>query len=224
MSENGKLPKSALAPIPGGELAKDAAAAWNAPGGPADAGLKPTGSLSSYRTLAEQKALYKLYQEGKGNLAAVPGTSNHGWGLAVDLAETWMRTWIDEHGAAFGWRKTEAASEWWHVNYDGSVHFPTFETLKRGSKGRRVKHYARRLAFIRRDTGSPYLRRVPGRYGRRVEAAVRAFQRDLRLKVDGEIGPKTGAKIDAVFHRQYRQHVEQEHHPQPKGQHRSTGK
>jgi peptidoglycan hydrolase-like protein with peptidoglycan-binding domain len=214
--ENGKLPKSALAPIPGGELAKDAAAAWNAPGGPADAGLRPTGSQSSYRTYDEQVALYKLYQEGRGNLAAVPGTSNHGWGVAVDLAETWMRTWMDEHGAAFGWRKTEAFSEWWHVNYDGSKHFPTFETLKRGSKGKRVKHFTKRLAFIHRPNGAAYLKRAPGRYGKRVEVAVGAFQLNHDLRADGEIGPKTAAKIDAVFHRQYRER----HKAQPRGQHR----
>lgn len=216
MAENGKLPKSALAPIPDGELAKDAAAAWNAPGGPADAGLKPTGPESSYRTFAEQVALYKLYEEGKGNLAAVPGTSNHGWGLAVDLAETWMATWMDEHGARFGWRKTEAFSEWWHYNFDGSVHFPTFETLKRGSKGKRVKHYTRRLAYIRHSDSGPYLKRAPGRYGKRVERAVREFQRTFDLHIDGEIGPKTGAKIDAIFHRQYARRNK----VQPRGQHK----
>lgn len=216
MSENGKLSRGELAPIPGGELAKDAAAAWNAPGGPADAGLRPTGSQSSYRTLAEQKALYKLYQEGRGNLAAAPGTSNHGWGVAVDLAETWMRTWIDEHGAAFGWVKNEAFSEWWHVTWNGSVHFPIFETLKRGAKGKRVKHYTRRLAFIHRGHDGAFLARAVGRYGRRVEVAVAAFQLGNGLRSDGEIGPKTAAKIDAVFHHQY----SKRHKVQPRGQHR----
>src|SRR5262245_46020726 len=116
MASNGRLSKSELASIPGGELAVAAAAAWNAPGGPADAGLKPEGPRSSYRTYAQQEEFWAIYQAG-GNLAARPGTSNHGMGIAIDLADEWMRSWVDEHGAEFGWRKTEAMGEWWHVNF-----------------------------------------------------------------------------------------------------------
>lgn len=203
MSSNGRLPASDLAPIPGGELRKDAAAAWNAPGGPADAGLVPTGSRSSYRTFAEQEGFWAEFQAG-GNLAAEPGTSNHGWGIAVDLAETWMRDWIDEHGAKYGWRKTEALSEWWHVNFVGGVSFPTFETLKKGSRGPRVVRLTKRLAFIRDAQHGPYLGRWYWKFKQPVKGAVIDFQHDHGLKRDGEIGPKTAAKINAVFHRQYR--------------------
>lgn len=220
MSENGRLPDSALAAIPDGRLAKNAAAAWNAAGGPADAGLRPTGPESSYRTLAEQEALYKLYEEGRGNLAAVPGTSNHGWGLAVDLAEPWMRSWIDQHGGAFGWAKTEAPTEWWHVNYDGSVIFPTFIVLKHGAHGERVEHYTRRLAFIRPPHGPAYLPRAYSTYRDPVEEAVRHFQRHYHLHIDGAIGERTGARIDGAFHRQY--HAR--HHATPRGQHKRTAK
>ena len=117
MALNGRLPDSALAPIPGGQLANPAAAAWNA--GPAKAGCRPLGPQSSYRSFAGQIYFWQLYQSGRGNLAAVPGTSNHGWGTAVDLASPWMRSWIDRHGARYGWKKTEAFSEWWHVCYVG---------------------------------------------------------------------------------------------------------
>lgn len=217
MAANGKLVKSELAPIIGGELSIVAAASWNAKGGPSDSGLKPEGPEGSYRTYEQQVELWAAYQNGTGNLAAVPGTSNHGLGVAIDLAETWMRSWIDEHGARYGWAKTEAFSEWWHVNYIGGVSFPTFQTLQRGDKGRRVKHYTRRLAFIHKAHGDVYLARAVGRYGTRVEAAVRSFQRSHHLAVDGKIGPHTAGVIDAVFHRQYRArhkgHV-------PKGQHR----
>jgi hypothetical protein len=159
--------------------------------------------MSSYRTYEEQVYLYQLYQEGKGNLAAVPGTSNHGWGVAVDLAEEWMRHWMDEHGAKYGWQKTEAMSEWWHINFVGGVHFETFRTLRAGDRGKRVLRYTRRLHFIRRRKGSAYLNRWYFRYKPAVADAVRAFQKSYRLTVDGEIGPKTAAKIDTVFHRQY---------------------
>lgn len=214
--ENGRLPKSALAPIPGGELAIPAAAAWNAPGGPADAGLVPTGPESSYRTRAEQEALYKLYLEGRGNLAAIPGTSNHGLGVAVDLREPWMRSWIDAHGAPYGWRKTEAPSEWWHVNYDGSVHFPTFVILDKGARGDRVEHYTRRLAFIRAPHRAAFLERDFRKFKEPVVKGVRAFQRHEDLPVTGEIDQRTGARIDGVFHRQYHQR----HDARPRGHRR----
>ena len=35
-----------------------------------------------------------------------------------------MRSWINAHGARYGWRKTEAPSEWWHVNYVGGYRPP----------------------------------------------------------------------------------------------------
>jgi len=40
---------------------------------------------SSYRTYSEQVALYAAYKRGTGNLAAVPGTSRHEQGNALDL-------------------------------------------------------------------------------------------------------------------------------------------
>jgi peptidoglycan hydrolase-like protein with peptidoglycan-binding domain len=210
MASNGKLAPSELAPIPGGELAKPAAACWNKPGGPASAGCVPSGPRSSYRTYDEQVEFWNLYISGRGNLAARPGTSNHGWGLAVDLAAEWMRAWIDDHGGRFGWRKTEAWSEWWHVNYDGSVsckEIPPFIALRKGDRGKRVRWYNRRLAFIHRPGGPVYLKRPTGRPGGKfkddVEVAVRRLQRDHGLKVDGVIGEKTAHKISEVFHKQY---------------------
>lgn len=119
---NGTLPNSALTAIPGGRLEHSAAAAWNA--GPGKAGLRPLGPNSSYRTYAAQQYYWNLYVSGRGNLAARPGTSNHGWGRAVDLAAPWMRSWIDNNGARYGWRKVEAPSEWWHVNYVGGFSAP----------------------------------------------------------------------------------------------------
>lgn len=123
MASNGQLPGSALSPIAGGQLANDAAAAWNAMNEESrrryGVELRPTGSASSYRTYSQQQYFWNLYQAGRGNLAAYPGTSNHGWGKAVDLATPQMRSIIDEIGGKYGWKKVEAPSEWWHVNYVG---------------------------------------------------------------------------------------------------------
>lgn len=221
MYANGKFPDSALSPVPGGRLEHEAAAAWNARGGPADAGLLPTGSESSYRDYDGQ-VKQREYWCGRGlcGNAAVPGTSNHGRGICVDLKEPWMRSWIDEEGAPYGWRKTEAFNEWWHVNWVGGVHFPTFVVLDRGAKGKRVKKLTRRLAFIHSPKhgtrgGDAYLARSVGRFGRRVEKAVHDFQEDHGLAADGEVGPRTASTINAVFKRQYHER----HNAKPRGSH-----
>jgi hypothetical protein len=125
--QNGRLPDSALAPIASGRLAIDnyCAASWNAMNVDARArGLEllPTGSMSSYRTYDQQVYLYNVYQDG-GPLAATPGTSNHGWGLAVDVATQAMRSMIDQIGHHYGWAKewSDAQSEWWHLKYRAGV-------------------------------------------------------------------------------------------------------
>lgn len=121
MSSNGQLSPAELAPIAQGQLANEAAAAWNAMNVRARAlgcELVPNGSKSSYRTLAQQQELYALYLRG-GNLAAKPGTSNHGWGHAVDVATHEMRAMVDKIGKPYGWAKdwSDAPSEWWHILY-----------------------------------------------------------------------------------------------------------
>jgi hypothetical protein len=88
----------------------------------------------SYRTLGEQRRL----KATKGGLAATPGTSNHGWGLAVDLcgSETHSKTvmsWLKENGPTFGWDNPAWARsggsgphEPWHWEYvPGTVEMGT---------------------------------------------------------------------------------------------------
>jgi LysM repeat protein len=111
---------------PSGEayLASNAAAAWNSMRQESlsvyGVDLYPAGPLSAYRSYAQQLYLYEQYLSGRGNLAAMPGTSSHEYGIALDLADPSMRTVIDEIGSRYGWAKTEASSEWWHVNYVGA--------------------------------------------------------------------------------------------------------
>jgi len=128
MSSNGRLDPSELAPIAQGQLRKDAAAAWNAmniESRKRGLELVPTGSASSYRTYDQQVALYNLYKSGRGALAAHPGTSNHGWGVAVDVPTQAMRQMIDRIGAPFGFSKSwsDAPTEWWHIKFqEGHYH------------------------------------------------------------------------------------------------------
>jgi LysM repeat protein len=104
-------------------LASNAAAAWESMRQESlrlyGIDLYPDGTLSGYRSYAQQLYLYNLYLSGQASLAAVPGTSSHEYGIALDLAEPYMRTVVDQIGANYGWAKTEAPDEWWHVNYVG---------------------------------------------------------------------------------------------------------
>lgn len=189
---NGRASSSDLAPvyIPSNRasLAKDGAAAWNTMRlcsvtsgvdlypGPSSA----TPARTAYRDYAGQLYVWHLYQTGRGALAAFPGTSNHGTGRAVDLALVRMRLYVTNHGAQFGWRKIEAPSEWWHVNYVGGFHRPDpglsqrFPVLRKGSGGRcqgaAVQEAQRRLG-VRQD----------GEYGNATRDAVVRFQRARHL-------------------------------------------
>jgi LysM repeat protein len=104
-------------------LASNAAAAWEAMRQESlelyGIDLYPDGTLSGYRSYAQQLYLYNLYLSGQGSLAAIPGTSSHEYGIALDLAEPYMRTIVDQIGGSYGWAKTEAPDEWWHINYVG---------------------------------------------------------------------------------------------------------
>lgn len=130
MASNGQLPDSALSLIPGGKLAKgDPARSWLAMryyiGRKHNVWLTPTGPISSYRPLAAQRRFWELYQAGRGNLAARPGTSNHGLGLAVDIPTFAMQRYVREYGHLFGWGikggvlQSDAPSEAWHCTYRG---------------------------------------------------------------------------------------------------------
>ena len=90
---------------------------------------KPLYITDAYRTLASQKAL----KVSKGKFAATPGTSNHGLGLAIDMASrinvdgSAEHLWMSVHGPAFGWINPWWATDWnptngqhepWHWEWD----------------------------------------------------------------------------------------------------------
>jgi hypothetical protein len=181
VSSNGNLPSSALTVVPPGRLEKAAAAAWNA--GPGKAGCKLLGPNSGYRSLAKQWEYWRAYQAG-GNLAAYPGTSNHGWGRAVDLAAPWMRTWIDQHGARYGWKKTEAWSEWWHVNFVGGWRPPP-NPLRFLTAAQRKDVYL--LQYHRRETIREASTGKGARYRRH-----RKWRKHYREKVERHARQATG--------------------------------
>lgn len=95
-----------------------------------------------YRSLERQQALYNKYGPGR---AAKPGTSNHGWGIAVDMywgVKTSMfkdsskrssgykhpnYKWFFENSWRYGWvnpdklRDDSGTDEWWHWEYHGTI-------------------------------------------------------------------------------------------------------
>jgi D-alanyl-D-alanine carboxypeptidase len=126
MAVNGQLPAAVLAPVGQGLfLDRDAAESFLAMRAHVLAKTGHTITLNAaYRTLGKQQALYNGYIHHLPgfNLAAVPGTSNHGWGLAIDL-HFGDRPYIDRYGAAFGWSKqwSDAPSENWHIRFNADV-------------------------------------------------------------------------------------------------------
>lgn len=128
---NGRLPDSALSPIPGGRLAKGPAArSWLAMRWyirrKTGVWLYPTGPASSYRSLAKQQEFWANYMNGKGPLAARPGSSNHGWGKAVDVPLPAQQAALRKYAHLFGWGiaggklASDAQSEPWHCTFRGS--------------------------------------------------------------------------------------------------------
>lgn len=80
----------------------------------------------AYRSLDEQKRLYAAHQADPTGTpsAAWPGTSNHGFGLAVDCAPMGLaivRTWMGEHADEYGYRVYRITSEPWHIEYIGPI-------------------------------------------------------------------------------------------------------
>lgn len=124
VASNGVFTESNTDPIPGGRLWPDAALTWNAMraayvrGGGRGEDFEPLGPNSSARTIGAQRHFYA----NQPPAAAFPGTSNHGWGLAVDVKTRQAAAWIVRNGHRFGWSWDEGrrVGEWWHFRYVGA--------------------------------------------------------------------------------------------------------
>ncbi|MFD6177004.1 MULTISPECIES: PASTA domain-containing protein [unclassified Isoptericola] len=126
---NGRIPASALCPLdfaPGHMLRCDAAEQLEALSVEYEKEFGvPIPMTDSYRTFDTQVRL----KATKGYLAATPGWSNHGWGLAVDLGvpinsgTTAQYVWMRVHGPDYGWdnpswaRLDGSKPEPWHFEF-----------------------------------------------------------------------------------------------------------
>ena len=83
----------------------------------------------SYRPLKTQCKIFDFNKyESSGNKikkgtssvpVAGPGTSNHGWGRAIDISPKKVQDWIRENGTKYGWCWGEVRSEPWHFTFCG---------------------------------------------------------------------------------------------------------
>lgn len=126
MSANGYLSASELAPIDNGQfLRPDAASRWMALRAAAAADGYNIITTEGYRDYDTQVYLRNLYLAGKGYPAGIPGTSSHGWGLAVDInTYSWtspIYLWMQANAAAYGFNNNQGRDdgEHWHWVYDG---------------------------------------------------------------------------------------------------------
>jgi hypothetical protein len=124
---NGQIPADQLCSLGHGQrLRCDAAAAYTAMSAAYGATFgSPLCITDSYRSLDAQVDAHHR----KPTITAVPGTSNHGWGLAVDLCGginvfgTAQMAWMQVNAAHYGWLHPDWAQaggqnpEPWHWEY-----------------------------------------------------------------------------------------------------------
>lgn len=224
---NGAIERRLLRNVhPFGQLHHRAADAWWALSLKAFFDNVDLAHVGAYRTYDQQVALFKQrytripipgrptkvwqghrYWLKRGvAVAATPGTSNHGLGLAVDVASAtgarlaWMLNTVEAYG--FSW---EIQSEPWHIRYvagdnppqavlnalrlrDGEPvqpSVPEFRTLRRGAKGDLVNILQRAL------TAKGFPTPIDGDFGAATRRRVVAFQRANGLRADGVVGTQT---------------------------------
>jgi LAS superfamily LD-carboxypeptidase LdcB len=144
---NGNLDPKILKPITGSKMHHLAAQAFSAMEAAAKKDkivLKPTSSVDAYRPLTVQESAFLRRYDNKrrasiprtwrgkrwwlkpGNApVAVPGTSNHGWGLAIDIASIDQNKveWLLKNSATFGF-SWELQNEPWHMRYVAGDNVP----------------------------------------------------------------------------------------------------
>lgn len=141
IGENGKLPDYVLKSIDTGQkLWKPASISYMRMKNDAKkdgVNIKLSGNYSAYRPCGQkgdytqkkcvdgftQWCAWEKYQAGVGNLASNPAdtngcSSNHGFGMAIDITGSDAKKWVRKNGEKYGWWWGEAPSEDWHFTYD----------------------------------------------------------------------------------------------------------
>ena len=151
---NGRIPTSLLCPLwgaPGMSLRADATAAFDLMSQEYAATFgDPICVIDGYRSYDQQVSV----KSARGSLAATPGTSNHGWGLAVDLCGgierfgTAQHQWMRNNAPAYGYFHPDWAQR------DGSEAGAVALGVRRGSlRGVGPTHRGGRAGSVPRGMG-----------------------------------------------------------------------
>lgn len=161
-----------------------------------------------HRTMARQWYFWRLYRSGAGAIAAFPspfaphirtGRIDHAIDFSNDPA---VFAWLQAHGLnptrPVRW-PNGSVRESWHIEVSASALRSYYakwshrhDVIQKGSHGAQVK----KLQVLLRQTG--YLRRswkAHEKYTITVRRAVRKFQREHNLPVDGIVGQKTWGSL-----------------------------
>ena len=206
MAQNGRIPLSELTRVASSTrnyLSDDAAAGMNSlyiyvRRRTRLGVISANGSMSDYRTLAQQQQLRNEWcRKGKCGNAAVPGTSNHGRAVARDGNSVLQLIYRTSRGlmADAGWGKNEAWHEAWHFNYVERFGRPNpgidhkNPVLRQRSGGRLQAPFVRKWQDLLRKCG--YRVETDGDFGAITRKATRYFQHRSQIKKDGIVGPTT---------------------------------
>jgi peptidoglycan hydrolase-like protein with peptidoglycan-binding domain len=249
---NGRFPATSLVDIKvTGKLHPIAARAFGAlqvAGMGAGHLINAVGPTSAFRPFADQERIFlQRYQRGSPTAAdrrgrewqgqrwflkpgfataAVPGTSNHGWGLAVDVAGTGTKKlphprlrWLLGNAATYGF-SWELQSETWHIRYvagdrlpEGVVNLerflqgagPTPQPEERPEPAPAAPRILKLTQPHQRGDDVELLQRLlnmsvqDGIFGKDTHQAVIEFQAQVELEPDGKVGPLTWARIHDVL-------------------------
>ena len=238
---NGKIPRDVLAPcgIGNHRLAEPAARATRAMVAAAAADGVSLGASDSYRTYDQQlrgfKNRYsktpisgrstktwngtKYWLKPNQAMAATPGTSNHGWGIALDLAQgdgnpkiaktMWLNwkslNWLAANGPSFGFWNSVKSEAWHWAYFPGDNMPPAVLQMERTGKVKTPKatkvapapkNAKDRAAFYSGVRFKAELKK--GSFGTEVEAAQWALTKaGFPADIDGDFGGKTTSAVKA---------------------------
>ena len=113
------------------------------------------------------------YYVGGDTVIEAKGTQ---WGVVTSPLSRWHET-----------------ARWYNVLYDNGAYYGKMLTLKRGMRGEQVKLLQEALNEL--PAGAALDLKVDGIFGAETEKAVRQFQADHGLTVDGVVGKKTWAAL-----------------------------
>lgn len=124
MVSNGEIPLTLLRKVDATHYAAPGCArAWKAFAG--ELGLTVGNATdAAYRSLAWQNYRWAIYRRNGRPVAAYPGTSNHGWGMAIDIGNYYRfsHSTLVRVGRRYGFR-FDTRSEPWHVKYTGAPEY-----------------------------------------------------------------------------------------------------